>query len=81
MLPQPREARGHVGVPGDDRGFEIVPSCPDKKGGILIPLDRRVNADSKASLVETETCGVMTRYRRGQVERAQPLADPFPTAL
>ena len=32
VLPQPREARCHVGIPGDDRGFEIVRSLPREKG-------------------------------------------------
>ena len=52
--------------------------CPDKKGGILSRFVERVNADSKISFVETETCGVSTRYQAGGRSSArQPLADPF----
>jgi len=62
-------------------GSRSLRPCPEKKGGILSRFVAAVNAEANISFVETETCGVSTRYRHPAARAPQALADAFADAL
>ena len=78
MLLQPGEARGHVRVSGDDRGFQIVRSLPRQKGRHFESFRRACQRGFKDFLRGNRDLRREHEVPGGrQIDRRQPLADPF----
>ena len=78
VLPEPSKARCHVGISGEDHRLEIVRSLPRQKGRYFESFPTWCQRRSESFFSGNRDLRLKHEVPGGgQIERAQPLADPL----